>query len=470
MSIGLIIVVMVIYFAAMVAIGIAGRKHASTFSGFANAGRSLGFMFLIGSCVGAHIGNGFVVGVASEGAAVGMSGAWYGIGCGLSYLVVLIVITKRLYEKGFVTVGEWLEWRYNDHTVSLVYAVVYALSGIGIVCGQIVAGRALFEAFGLNGTLGAIILSAVIFVYSSFSGIWGAFATSIVQVAVILVALVATFIIIISNGGNAVIDQAIAAGTVPHDSWSMVSETYTWEVILVTCIPIFFQGMTDTCTTQRIATQKSYKDVVIGHLISIVICVVCALLPAYIGLYGAAVFGETANKIFFVVALDALPPLAGAITISAVLAAIMSTVDSMMVAFSTVMIQDVYKAVIKKDATDAQMKKLDLPISFVFLVIVLIVSLQFDNIIGILETTYAFIGACVWAPFMGAVFWKKGTKIGALAAAGVGFVVVVLQITGAINLGTWGDIWPTLISVAVYVIVSLCDKKGLAQLEAVHGK
>ena len=167
MSLTLVIIVVAIYFAAMILIGFAGKKHATTFEGFSTGGRNLGVMMLIGSLVGAHIGNGFVVGVASAGASQGIGGAWYGVGCGLSYLVVVLVFRRKLYDKGFVTVGEWLEWRYKDHSVSLIYSVVYALSGIGIVCGQIIAGRALFEAFGMNGTVEGEKLGEILHQYKA---------------------------------------------------------------------------------------------------------------------------------------------------------------------------------------------------------------------------------------------------------------------------------------------------------------
>ena len=57
-----IIVVLVIYFAAMVFIGWLGRSKASNFEGYLSMGRSAGVLLLMGGAIGGQIGNGFVVG------------------------------------------------------------------------------------------------------------------------------------------------------------------------------------------------------------------------------------------------------------------------------------------------------------------------------------------------------------------------------------------------------------------------
>jgi len=63
-----IVIVLVLYFAAMVAIGFMGRDKASSFEGYLSMGRSGGVILLMGGAIGGQIGNGFVVGGAAEGA------------------------------------------------------------------------------------------------------------------------------------------------------------------------------------------------------------------------------------------------------------------------------------------------------------------------------------------------------------------------------------------------------------------
>lgn len=56
--------------------------------------------------------------------------------------------------------------------------------------GQILAGKAIFQAFGIDGNLSIIITALVVLFYASISGLWGAYMTSVIQVAVIVAGLI----------------------------------------------------------------------------------------------------------------------------------------------------------------------------------------------------------------------------------------------------------------------------------------
>lgn len=461
MDIGLIVGVLAVYFLVMIGIGWYGRKYASTFETFTNAGKSCGAIMLIGTCVGSQIGNGFVVGGAGDGSIYGLSGAWYGIACGLSYLASALLINKRIFAKGFISLPEFLQDRYHDKATSAIFCLCYSISSIGVIGAQIMAGSALFESFGLSGTVGAIVITIVVLLYSSLSGLWGSFATSVIQVAVIIVALVTTFFIIISNGGIDIINQAIATGTVAGDFWDLGNRG--WQYVLVLTVPVCLQCMIDQCNIQRINSAKSEKSAFVGYIFSFIICVVVAFMPTILGMYGVAEFGVTGNSVFFMVAMEALPPLACAMLIAAVVAAIMSTIDSLFVAYSTVLLKNVYQGFINPNPTERFFKVADKVCTVCVAVVSLILSLQFSSIISLLSSVYAFISACAAAPFLGGLFWKGGTKTGAVASSIVGAIVVTLSLLKVITLPLT-DLMPTIIAAVVYVIVSVLDKKGRAEL------
>lgn len=126
----LIVIVMAIYFIGMIAISWMGRKYGKNFDDFISAGRNCTTLMIIGSAVGSHIGNGYVVGGAASGAAVGLSGAWYGIGCALSYLAVALVLNHRVYKCGYISLPEILNARYGEKMTSVIFSVTTALSYI----------------------------------------------------------------------------------------------------------------------------------------------------------------------------------------------------------------------------------------------------------------------------------------------------------------------------------------------------
>ena len=457
MNLTVLAVVLAVYFLAMVGIGLLGRKYAKSYDSFISAGRQAGVFMIIGSAVGSQIGNGFVVGGAGGGAATGLSGAWYGIACGLGYLGIAIVLNKIVYAKGFISLPEFLEDRYGDKVTSVVFSVATVLSYIGNIAAQLIAGSALFQAFGLDGRLGAVVITLVVLVYSSLSGLWGAFATSVVQVVVITVALVATAILVLTGGGLGVINDAIAAGTVPADFWDLGNVGAS--SIIITVASVCLAALCDQQTVQRINSAKSEKASLTAHILSTVICIVLAFLPALIGMYGAALYGVTDNSVFFTVVLNKLPPLVSAVAIAAVIAAIMSTIDSMLIGFSTVLLKNIYKGIINPKVSDETLKKGDLLVSVVVCILSLLLSFQFTNIIDLLSSTYLFLSACCLVPFVGGLFWKKGTARGAVVSSVVGLVLVVLSLTNILVLPLL-DLTPIAVAVVVYVVVSRLDKEG----------
>ena len=106
-----IVIVLILYFAAMVVIGWMGRSKASNFEGYLSMGRSAGVLLLMGGAIGGQIGNGFVVGGAAEGAVSGLAGAAYGIACALSTVVVALFLNNFIYNNGYMSMTDYTRKR-----------------------------------------------------------------------------------------------------------------------------------------------------------------------------------------------------------------------------------------------------------------------------------------------------------------------------------------------------------------------
>lgn len=454
----LIAVVMGVYFLVMIGISWVGRKYGKTFDDAISAGRNCGVLMIIGSAVGSHIGNGFVVGGAASGAAVGISGAWYGLGCAISYLVMALTINHVIYRAGYISLPEFLQARYGEKMTSVIFSVTTALSYIANIAAQLMAGKALFEALGFNGTMGVWIISIVILAYSSISGLWGAAATSVVQVGIIVVSLIVTTGIILSNGALGIVQDAVASGTVPATYFDLGVDGIA--AILITCVPISLAALCEQCTVQRIASAKSEKHAFWGLVLSFVLMVPCALMPAFIGMYGNVLFNDTSNSVFFSVALHVLPPLGAALLIAAVVAAIMSTIDTMFVAFSTIMLHNIYRGMINPKVSEKTLKTGEFICSVALCAVAAFTALQFTSILDLLWQMYNFCSACCFAPFIGGLFWKGATSKGAIASAVVGFIYIALNMVGVIPTTTILSIFSFLPAAVAFVAVSLWDQKN----------
>lgn len=420
-----IVVVLVIYFAAMVVIGWMGRSKASNFEGYLSMGRTGGVLLLMGGAIGGQIGNGFVVGGAAEGATSGLAGSAYGIACALSLVLVALFLNNFIYNNGYMSMADYTRQRYHSEIPGTIYDLSTAISSIGLIAGQIMAGKALFEALGLPGTVGAIAIAVVVLLYSQLSGLWGAFATSVVQTGVIIVGLVATTIVLISRGAVGEMSSAIQAGELASSSLDMSGLSASGFAAMM--LPLLFGMVTDQPTYQRINSAKSARTSKIACYLSCIIMIPLALMPAFIGSFGAYKYNASGNSAFFDVILNELPAIVCALIISAVLAAVMSTIDCGLITMSTVLTRDIWQEALHKNPSEKQLKKITLVINILFMGSSTILALSSGSILGLLNSVYSFLAAACFVPFVGGIVWKRADARSAIAASVVGVLTVLIS-------------------------------------------
>lgn len=455
-----IVVVLVIYFAAMVGIGFLGRKKASNFEGYLSMGRSAGVLLLMGGAIGGQIGNGFVVGGAAEGAASGLAGCAYGIACALSTVMVALFLNNFIYNHGYMSMADYTRERYQNEIPGTIYDLSTALSSIGLIAGQIMAGKALFEALGLPGEVGAVAIAVVVLLYSQLSGLWGAFATSVVQTGVILVGLVSTTLVLFSRGAVGDMNSAIQAGTLAKSSLDFSGLSAAGFAGMM--LPLLLGMVTDQPTYQRVNSAKSAKISRIACYLSCLVMIPLALMPAFIGSYGAFKYNASGNSAFFDVIINELPAIVCALIIAAVLAAVMSTIDCGLITMSTVLTRDIWQGALKKNPSEAQLKKITLVINIGFMFTSTALALSASSILGLLNSVYSFLAAACFVPFVGGVAWKGGTTKGAVAASIVGVITVIISWFGVtFPLGNMipASIFPIIPSAVAYILVSLFTQK-----------
>lgn len=457
----IIVIVLAIYFAAMVFIGWMGRSKASNFEGYLSMGRSAGVLLLMGGAIGGQIGNGFVVGGAAEGSVSGLAGSAYGIACALSTVLVAIFLNNFIYNNGYMSMADYTRARYKNEVPGTIYDISTALSSIGLIAGQIMAGKALFEALDLPGNVGAIAIAVVVLLYSQLSGLWGAFATSVIQTGVILAGLLLTTVVLFINGAPGEMSAAIAAGSLPKSALDMSGLSAAGFAGMM--LPLLFGMVTDQPTYQRVNSAKSAKISRIACYLSCIVMIPLALMPAFIGSYGAYKYQVTGNSAFFSVILHELPAVVCALIIAAVLAAVMSTIDCGLITMSTVLTRDIWQGALKKNPSEKQLKKITLVINIGFMFTSTALALSASSILGLLNSVYSFLAAACFVPFVGGVIWKRGDAKSAVVASIVGVLTVLLSwVPGVVfpfgNIIP-GSLFPIIPSAIAYFLVSFIPSK-----------
>lgn len=161
----LIIVTFIIFMAINVIIGLRGRKHASTTKEFLTASGQSGIWFVIASAVGASIGSGVVIGTTQYAVKLGVAGAWYAIACGLACIVFALIMSRFVYRNKLVSFSDYFKRRYDSNFIVLLYSGIGPFACAASMGGQLVAAKAIFQAFGIDPTIGLVITAAVMLVY-----------------------------------------------------------------------------------------------------------------------------------------------------------------------------------------------------------------------------------------------------------------------------------------------------------------
>ena len=285
----------------------------------------------------------------------------------------------------------------------------------------------------------------------------GAMATSVVQTAIIMAALFSAFIFIFGNGGFEVIRAAAAAGTYPAEHLDF-STAYTVPATLMMFIPPAISGIGDIANFQRVNSAKTTRTIIVGQCISGVLVAICATLPVLIGMYAKAALGSEGTATFFDVIGKVFPPLLAAVVFTAVIAAIMSTIDCLFISSAQMFLNDIYKEMINPDVDDNTLRKWTLPLNVGIVAVSVMIALGADSILDLLSSTLVFVTASCLVPFMGGVVWKKATKEGAVVSACVGLIFACLEFFGLFVL-PYSGITVYLPGLIAFIAVSLATQK-----------
>lgn len=447
---GIMYAILIVYLGIMLAIGIYGRKFAGNMEDYLAAGKQGTMIMVTASFMASHIGSGFVIGGAEKGAAGGISGVMFGFACTLSYLAFALIVSRRAYRGEHLTIPDYLDKRYEHKSIEISFAVINIFASIGIIGGQIMAGQRLFQAIGMNGLIGAVVTTLIVIGYASISGLWGVMMTDVIQVSVVIIGLIATGIYILVSGGWELITSGL-----PAQAFNILPSTST-ELIMI-LVPTTLYGLISQPSFQRVRASKTEKIAIAAPVVGGLLLIPIAFLPVLIGMYGRVLFPEAAmGVVFFKVLMEVFNPLFAGIVIAAVLAAIMSTADTMLMGVTAHVIHDLYEKHINPDVDQKKLAKIGVYTTFGVGILGLITAVSFTNIISLLSFTYTILVSVTLAPVLLGMLWKGGNDQGAIVSMIVGFVTIMLNRFGVFTLSH--TIFAVVPSFIAYILVSIMTK------------
>ena len=458
--------IIALYLMAIFGIGIYCNRFNNNIDDYLLAGRRLGVGLTTFTLVATYFGGGYVIGVGGEAFNSGLSSYWSPIAGAVGILAVCLIL-KRMEGMKVCTVTEIMENRYNSPMLRLFTTLLSLLALVGILAGQVTSAGSVLASLGVGSTTTCAIIVAVFFIgFTAFGGLWAVTVTDFIQIIIAGLGLIAaTVFVVVKGGGWDVIAAQIQTTNVPDNYFSLLQGTEP-SYVLWLILPMFIYTLIGQDVYQRLFaakdTKTAYKSAILACIILLVIC----FFPVVLGMAGRALFPglEVASLVVPTIIRAMLPPVFSGFTLAAIIAAVVSTADSILTAATSHVVNDLYVRYFCKDNMEdpvVQKKLLNISrvMTLVIGVISVVVALAIPSVLMVLNSSYTLFTAGVFSPVVAGLLWKKATKIGAFAGLFSGLAFVVLGWSGFSFFGIPSDIASSLLSLAVLVIVSLITYK-----------
>lgn len=435
------IISLVLYFIAMLGIGIYAYKVSTAdVSSYLLGGRKLGPAVTALSAGASDMSGWMIMGLPGAMYLSGFSNVWIGIGlCLGAYLNYLAVATRlRAYTEianDSITLPDFFEHRFEDSSrllriissvVIIIFFTVYTSSGV-------VGGGKLFEsAFNSSYEIGLYITAGVVVIYTLFGGFLAVSMTDFVQGCIMFVALVLVPMVTLTEVGGFDAMVTTVKGVDPT-LLNMTAGVSILSIVSSLAWGLGYFGQPHILV--RFMAIRSIKDMKTARRIGMSWMLISLLGAMATGFFGIAYVAKTGlvlsdpETIFIVLSQVLFHPLIIGFLLAAVLAAIMSTVSSQLLVTSSSLTEDIYKAFLKKEASQKEL----VFVGRVCVVIVAIAAIAFahnrdSSILQIVSNAWAGFGAAFGPMIILSLYWRRMTAPGALAGIAVGALTVLLWI------------------------------------------
>ncbi|MCZ6640884.1 MAG: sodium:solute symporter family protein [Gammaproteobacteria bacterium] len=447
-----------LYLAVMLTIGIYASRRAGNTADFIVAGRRLPIWIGSATIIATWFGGGTMMGSAGASYERGLLGVIADPFGGALCLFIVGFFFARLFRRlRLLTFIDFFQNRYGT-TAATIAAVGSISSNIGWTGALLVAFGYVFETLtGVPMELGIMGGAIVVFIYTVAGGMWAVAMTDFVQMAVIAVGLVLLLVVVLIDvGGWSNISEQL-----PEDTFRMIPLDNTAEVWLNYIRAWLIFGLADV-TAQTLmqrafsakneqVAQNSFYLAGFGHLS-------LGLIPVTLGIIASVTMPELVDPETVIpeLALAHLHPVAIAIFVGALLAAIMSSADSALLAAASVFSVNILP-LFKPKASD-RFRLLATRIAIpAFGSIAVYVALEVQVVYDLILDSNSVILVCVTVPFIVGVWWKRANRSGALASMAMGFLTWFVAILFAPEFP--GDLLGLLVGlVTIFVVTPLTQK------------
>ena len=335
-----------------------------------------------------------------------------------------------------ITVPDYLESRFHDagHVMRVISMVIIVSMVTAYTAAQLTASGKAFGSFlGTSYSMGVWIGAAVILYYTSVGGFKAVAYSDLLQGVLMLVCLAVLPIVGIAAVGGW---PQMIAGLRAEDANLLglmgangVSIRGFVDVAGFIAIGLAFMGSPQLLT--RFIAAREHRDIIYGGRIAVFVILVFDIGAVFGGMAGRVLFPGLLDQetILPVMSRELFPALFTGVFLVVVLAAIMSTVDSLLILASSAVVRDIVQQIFRPEVSERQLSLYGRGVTVVIGAVALAAALTGARAI-FWFVLFAWSGlASAFTPVvLCSLFWKGTTRAGAVAGMVSGFLAAVLWV------------------------------------------
>jgi len=444
------LVILSLYFLILLGIGFFASKRVSNISDYFVGGKKLGYWIAALSARSTGESGWLLIGVTGMGAMMGVSALWIVvgevIGVWLSWQYMARKFKRMTDEYGSITIPDFLvsHFKSTTHTIRIVAATALSLFVVIYVSAQIDITGKTFESFlGLDYYTGIAIGFGIVVMYIFSGGFlavaWSDFFQgSLMFVGLLLLPVVAYFSL---SGNVSIIEGLRSIDPWLLDIWGPGGLTLMNFVAVLGLLSIGIGFMGSPQVYVRFIAIKNEAEIEKGKWVALFYTLLTDTSAVAIGILGRymlteagdipeIILGNAAEDVLALVLGQVMPTLIIGIYIAAVLSAVMSTVDSLLVVASSAVTRDFYQQILHPEIDEKKLMGLSKKVTLTLAILALGVALAV-SVLSPTRTVFWFvifgwsgIAATFCPVIILSIFWNNYTEKGAITTMVTGFLCI----------------------------------------------
>ena len=475
-------IIIILYFAVTVAIGLISSKKSKSSDSF--HGAAMGMFAIVAASAGEWLGGTATTGVSEYGFNYGLSGAWYTIANGIGVMFLALGFAKLYRSLSSVTVPGIIE-RFFGVKARTVSSVLLTIVMLAVGLSQMIAAGKLGQSLlGFDFTITVIVFAIIFIVYTLAGGMNAVASTNKLHLFVMYGGVIVAVIFALTKvgGWGGFMDgiDAVETADPSKNYFNMFSiggsKVSSWIIA----------GLLGACTAQAgIQPVLAAKDVPTAKKACIITAFVAAPFGIFTALLGmiAKVMSHngtltdtlgnvvTDGKMALPTMMMHLHPVIGGLVLASILAAILSTVSPIILSAGTMVTKDLYQRVLKPNATDAEVLKMSRITTALSGVICAVGAIFLVNASAVLDLVYAAysLRGAIFVVVLFGIYWRHASqKASCISMVCTGVVAVlwvaIKLVTGSYIFGLTETYAAVIVAVVTMIVFSTIFKPTVEEM------